>query len=212
MCFAVDNRRLVPPFFPFGRNADELFAAMIVLLDPGALIMHAPLLVRHDPPEKREYANTDVAEVDHSTVDIVIAALYAHVAATPAAGSLKDGLLRFGIYLRDVAGFDEKDFLEWLRFVWSQYVARVVDRLDDTLANTDIRTPWLADDLKRLRGGFVGTLQTWRDAIPREFRARDSSSSDPELPGLREALGRYGASLRVWPDAHDRAVQHHRAQ
>ncbi len=51
--FGLDNRELLPPFFPAGRREDGIFALTLRVTHPQALCGHLPVAVLHDPVPSR---------------------------------------------------------------------------------------------------------------------------------------------------------------
>ncbi len=58
MCIGgLDNRELLPPFSPVGRNEDNIFSTMLMKCFPDAYTVHLPLVLLHAPLEARPYSN-----------------------------------------------------------------------------------------------------------------------------------------------------------
>ena len=53
--FALDNRKLMPPWFPTYRGADRLFPRMLTVLHPDAVFGHVPLALPHEPVNPRNF-------------------------------------------------------------------------------------------------------------------------------------------------------------
>ncbi len=51
----LDNRQLLPPFLPVGRNEDGLFGNLMLRCFPEACTVHLPFGVSHEAPENRPY-------------------------------------------------------------------------------------------------------------------------------------------------------------
>ena len=53
MNIGIDNRSLLPPFLPVGRNEDGTFAMNLHLCVDDALVGHIPVAVLHSPSDLR---------------------------------------------------------------------------------------------------------------------------------------------------------------
>jgi len=54
---ALDNRLLIPPFLPSGRNCEGILAMVLRRTQPDAFIGHLPFAIVHDPgPLERLFA------------------------------------------------------------------------------------------------------------------------------------------------------------
>lgn len=58
----IDNRALLPPYFPWFRNEDFLFGNLIQWLHPGAMMMELPWSVPHLPIPRRRWEKDGVGE------------------------------------------------------------------------------------------------------------------------------------------------------
>src|SRR5262249_39333485 len=58
----IDNRQLLPPFFPVLRNQDGLFASMVKKCIDRASLAYLPVTVFHSPPEIRRFGPNDIWE------------------------------------------------------------------------------------------------------------------------------------------------------
>jgi hypothetical protein len=58
-CMGLDNRSLLPPFLPVGRNEDGVFGVTLGLTDENALFAHLPYGVIHDSQRPSSYAEDE---------------------------------------------------------------------------------------------------------------------------------------------------------
>ncbi|MBA7694740.1 hypothetical protein ES703_103353 [subsurface metagenome] len=67
----LDNRRLLPPFFPVMRNEDGILAVTLRTCFKGGLIGHLPLAALHDPSEPRRFAPEAIREMKPRIAEII---------------------------------------------------------------------------------------------------------------------------------------------
>jgi hypothetical protein len=80
MSFGLDNTRLVPPFFPLGRNLDGAFASLCCMSDESAWIGYLPVAIVHQPESHRRYTSSFLEKASSlSLTDILQMCLHATV-------------------------------------------------------------------------------------------------------------------------------------
>ena len=91
----IDNRHLLPPFFPVQRNSDGIFGHMLRKCVDGSHVAFLPWILLHAPEPPRSFTPDDLW-TDARTVrmaDIVIAAVLAHETRSEEATRRRDWLI-----------------------------------------------------------------------------------------------------------------------
>ena len=195
MCFAVDNVRLLPPFFPTGRNSDGLFAAMLMAFDPTAVTYHTPITVFHNPGTARRRPRKPF-DVTPELSDLVVAMIHAEppIPATRSVG-LSDSLRVFGSRLLSISQASEQIFGNWIADVWAKYVASVLQRLQPQIDELARDSRPIYHDLERLRNAYVQSTQSI-DHLLSSIGGRSRSNRSAIL---QTRVERFGQVLMDWP-------------
>lgn len=187
-----DGRAPLPPFPPFGRNEDAVFAFLLTRCVPGALIGHLPLALLHAPAGTRGYGFSAGGRVGFG--DVLVTCM-ASLEPSPGEASAEERYRDLGRHLRDLAELPEADFQEVLRrLLWHRASARL-DRLcaeRETAAGCASRKT----ELLRAIEGIQGSLLAPDFAVPVDVPGPDLAA---QRAASRALLGRYGELLEAWP-------------
>ena len=200
MNMGVDNRRLLPPFMPAGRNQDGLFGAMIRLCLPNTFRGYLPrYAVRHLPPEKRSYPENGIAFRPLRANDLLI-----YIALTQDQNPIGEGaeaLHTLGDMLVRLARLPQKSFSDYLRKLALQAVHIDVLRAEQILANELDRPDYWRNDVMRYLASARESA-----AKPDFFVPVDLPGSPAErLAAFRQQVLAYGQLLTHWPALVDAA-------
>jgi hypothetical protein len=187
--FGMDNRELLPPFFPVQRNADGIFGLMLQGCDPGSRTAFLPWALLHVPEPARTFAPDDLW-TDATSIrlcDLVIDAVMAHRwradAVTPEArvADLGQHLGRLGVMRL-------RDYEERLRIMHELRRSAFEAVLERTLVSESSPDAW-TDKALRLRQA----MQVDVPLVPRDLPLEDVRAFSQSL------IGRFGAVLEAWP-------------
>ena len=193
----LDNRDLLPPFFPVARNSDGIFGLTLQRVVEDSWVGFLPSTLVHAPQEPRAFAGdeswTEPARV--RMADILISAILVH---QPSDRGLDDGerLCRLGRYLRDLAALGADDFDMFLGSAQQLRNLTLISLLQERLAEYRASPAFWADDVKRT----IELLQ--RAPTERNYLApRDLVTTDDGAARrlARELLSKFGALLEAWP-------------
>ena len=194
MNMGVDNRRLLPPFMPTGRNEDGLFGAMVRLCLPNSFRGHLPqYAVRHLPPEKRSYPENDIAFRPLRANDLLI-----YITLTQDANPIGEGaeaLYMLGDMLMRLARLPQKAFSDYLRKLALQAMHTDVFRAEHRLGNELDRPDYWRNDVMRY-------LASAREAVTKpDFSVPVDLPGNPEqrLAAFQRQVLAYGQLLTHWP-------------
>ena len=194
MNMGVDNRQLLPPFMPTGRNEDGLFGAMVRLCLPNSFRGYLPqYAVRHLPPKKRSYPKNDIAFRPLRANDLLI-----YITLTQdqnPIGENAEALHTLGDMLVRLARLPQKAFSDYLRKLALQAVHIDVLRAERLLANEPDRPDYWRNDVMRY-------LTSARESVAKPgFPVPADLPGTPEerLAAFRRQVLAYGQLLTHWP-------------
>ncbi|WP_006787882.1 hypothetical protein [Thiorhodospira sibirica] len=182
----VDNRSLLLPTLPQGRNEDEFLGAALAFIDPAALYLHFPWMLAHHPAQARPWSG-DIWEQPFTL---------------PINRFLAD-LLR-QIRPRCMASHPLQR-LQYLQAALADFV-QAPDRLCAVYEKTSLQARLARlGELKAIFAQEPQALDTWRDDMQRLITLNqtaglgDGQLFHTRLPLLQRRLGHYVQCLAPWP-------------
>jgi hypothetical protein len=191
--FGFDNRQLLPPFFPFGRNQDALFGWMAARYFPDCYAAHLPFMSAHLPDVGRRYDDrygfrTTVAD----TILWTLSTWNGMASGRPPS----DILQSVGRHLIEYASATQPEFDAAMRLLMLRRAALLMQNLEQNVmrARADGATHWQAEYAKRIDIlQREATAPNW--AVPRDLPTPDAlSDSSGTLRGLMRSFG----ELLIW--------------
>ena len=187
-CMGLDNREILPPFFPPYRSEDGIFAQSLAHSYEGSCLAHVPFTVMHDRQQRRAYG--DVLTVRMS--DLVLSAL----AACPmsmAEMSPTARLERFGKSLIFLGMLDDTEFYEWAQTSVLARAAAIGRSVEAALRRDACFPDYWAEDLS----GIIERIS--RAALDPDYIVPDEVRDCGGLHAAREIIGQFGELLSWWP-------------
>ena len=194
----LDNRELLPPFFPLLRNEDGLFGEALVGYDEDAFGAHVPRALLHSPPVRGRFEGDAIwrAPADVSLADVMRICLR----SAPRRSSGEDPAARLrwlGEHLADLGGGSLETFGSTTRDGLLRQRCAYVDLLEAALDEHGGHPEYWAADVKRCIAaiGDMVSRPDWdlpRDVLPEETRQRRREVT-------RRSVERYGRLLQAWP-------------
>jgi hypothetical protein len=194
----LDNRLLLPPFFPVQRNSDGIFGLMLRKCVDGSHVAFLPWTLLHAPEPPRAFA-PDEMWADAATVrmaDIVIATVLDHetrAGQVTTAARLAD----LGKHLQWLGSLDFPDFEARVRTLQHFRDFAFITALHGQLETYRESPSFWADDVRRMIK-VISEASTAEDhLVPRDLR----HGRDTEAAGRlgQELVGRFGELLEAWP-------------
>jgi hypothetical protein len=185
MCMGLDNTELLPPFPPSGRAEEVGFGALLTACF-GAYAAHLPVLMRHDPPDHREFSEASPFSIClGSWLPACISRFDPGLAASPAAR-----LRAFGSFLDELARLPAGAFDEFTRLVMWDSMSALTGRLDERLHGADPPPGYWAREARE----FMARVR--RAALA---PAAESYKAIGGRSALQDLLGQFGKLLTWWP-------------
>jgi hypothetical protein len=194
MFFGLDNRELLPPFFPPYRNEDGIFAQMLARCREGSCIGHVPVTMLHNRPEGREFGDVETVRMS----DLVMSAM-GSCAISLTETSCADRLKRFGNHLICLGTLPAHDFEEWVRMTVLARASGIATVCDKTLKRDYCYPEYWAADLSATVERLSRAALDPNCFVPEELR--DCGG----LSVAKEIMRQFGELLRWWPAIVERA-------
>lgn len=191
---AIDNRAILPPFFPVLRGEDTIFGFMLGAAVDGACIGHLPITLEHSPAGAREIAPDAIADsaAHPSSFELVIACVQSFSA--PPRTSPAEQMLALGRHLAAIGSLAPADFEEFLRlWVW-QMKALVMARLTHELETSDAESA--RQDVEQYLERMRTSLAADGYVAPPDLETRFGGEA---LAVMQRLIARFGDLLQCWP-------------
>jgi hypothetical protein len=195
MATGLANDRLLPPFFPVGRNSDGVFGVCLVALDPFQLTGHLPWAIHHAPPETRTYEPIPIHEVPAAFRSSDLMSLLIRAAARSIAAVKRDRCRALGLALRELGNSTVGEFqscaIAELNALWT----RRLQALRRTLQRYGAAPGYWARDATAAIHTLESKVSATRHLVPRDLERE----ADPAAR-MRELVALYGDLLVHWPE------------
>jgi hypothetical protein len=194
----LDNRRLLPPFMPVGRNQDGIFAAILRSCFPGALQGFLPWMVQHQPPQRRRPGSVTLGQsAARVSSGQVIQALVGSFVPGPDWRDARANLRALGKTLKELGRAARADFEEVVRLhLWNQ-MSGLASRLAAQLNKYGRQPGFWANDVRQILAALEEALPDPHYPLP--FDLSPAPGDDPPAV-LQRLIARFGGLLEIWPD------------
>jgi hypothetical protein len=198
MFLGLDNRELLPPFFPVTRGEDITFGQTLTRIFPDACSGWLPWVLRHAPLDARHYPpGAAVADARRISMTRVVMACLGTAGPGPFA-TPADALRAAGRHLGRLAALAPADFDEQLAVAVWRHASERIAYLEGLLAAEGPAPDWWAGDVKRVAAALQEALQDPRYVVPRDPGFPDDPAAARQL--ARRLVGLFGRLLEAWPD------------
>jgi hypothetical protein len=191
----LDNRLLLPPFFPVQRNSDGIFGLVLQKCVEASHVAFLPWILLHAPEPPRMFAPdemwTDAATVRIS--DVVIAGVLDFQMSTAnVTGAAR--LADLGKHLQELGSLDFPDFEARVRTVQQFRNFGLITALHGHLHTYAASPSFWADDVTRMIEVLSQASTAEDHLVPRDLpHGRDAGLLGQEL------VGKFGEVLEAWP-------------
>jgi hypothetical protein len=197
-CAAFDNRTLLPPFPPLGRDQDGIFALWLSAADPSSVTACLPLAVLHEPVEARSFPEDAILRGAQGILlnDALRLGVDLGTAATTA-GGVSERLQRLGSWHETLRSLPLAEFHEFLLERRLDLLARAIQMFEQCLSTFGSRPAWWARDIHKVVKACEQAM-----AGSAALHLTESGATRPienEMAVLQQYVGWCGRLLREWP-------------
>jgi hypothetical protein len=192
----LDQRGVLPPFFPCGRNSDGLFTQFLLAVHRDALVAHLPLAVAHLPVPARRHPPEEVwrQAVRMGLSEVVRWALEA--TRLRAEASAEERLTVLGRSFRELGRLEHGAFASFLLECWARRCSGVTLALERQLeARPDAPPRWIADARQAL-----DVVREAGSSGPPVARSLAEYSPVQARERAQALLAAYGELLGMWSE------------
>lgn len=202
MCTAVgfDCRALLPPFIPAMRNEDGLFASLLPIVLPEALIGYLPRSIAHLPMSPRSSSRRHFAAqaCGWGCIDLMIALAKLFPANCLPKADAAGRLRALGRHFVGIGRLDRAELEELALQFYLREKASLAARIERLLREYDRSPADWASDLDRCLEALYVALGERDRALPQDLLP--IAPRDERAAALGSLIRRYGELLLAWPD------------
>lgn len=197
--FAMENREILPPFFPGGNGEDGSFSTLLRFIYRGGLLAYLPFEYIHAPIPIRQRYLKGLSSIQTRANDLIsrlIASRYKESIVSPS--QAEDGLLDAGEYFKSLSLLPHKEFGELVREINVSFFSSYVRFLEHTLSNFEDPPDFVHEAYNRHFDAVQEYLLS-----PRVIEIADLAV-DPakQIPQFQTLLNNFGRLLMFWPQLH----------
>ncbi len=193
----LDNRDMLPPFFPFGRSSDAVFATLARKIGRDDLTGYLPFSVMHDPRKLKTFEPADIFNFHIHISDIVI--MIVKSCPIPDIYSARETrLVMLGNHFKELAGLGHLELVHYLKTEYARQLSGYIRHLESLLRMHGGIPRFWADDVYRTIDMIDSAIDDPCHIFPVELRNTDSPALKESL--LKEILLAFGRMLTVWPE------------
>ena len=188
MCLGLDNRLILPPFFPAYRGEDGIFGQTLALYREDSCFSHLALTIAHDRPPGRVYGNIPTVHM----CDLVQSAI-GTCSISPLEQGSPERLERLGRFLITLGSLTEAEFRDWARAAMFMRASNIVQISQAALTQDCDAPKYWAEDIYRIIDRISLAVQDPDYIVPHEVRGGGG------LRTARETIRQFGGLLCWWP-------------
>jgi hypothetical protein len=196
LCLGMDNRRLLPPYFPAGRNEDGLFARTLRACHTDAFLAHLPFGVQHDRTQRWPYGKEDLSGFSlqlNDILGILVERLAADLRSNDPACRTDD----LGRRLAAIGRMESTEFREYLALILLSYLEQYVAHLEGLRARHGGRPKEWDDDVAAHIRGVQSYMGSELFGVPEELFGPGEIRDAPER--FPRMIRTFGELLCWWP-------------
>jgi hypothetical protein len=190
----LDNRVLLPPFFPGYRNQDGIFVATLKRCVHDGYLGHVPCVLPHarSSPGKSEPRWSSRIRISQILIELIC-----EWPGATRSQSVSECLVSLGRYLVDQASYQSSDFRERVRLILLRRASRLLREQDSMIQLFSGKPEYWARDLE-------GQMEQLREAVvqPGFVQPQDVVGElldkDP-LSTAQDLIKMFGQLLTWWP-------------
>lgn len=192
----LDNRSLLPPFFPVQRNQDGIFATILRVCFKDGYIGHLPLAAIHDPKEKWKFSPETIRSWAPRISEIIILLVQSFEA--PSGERYPEAkIAALGRYLVELSSLPSSEFEEFIKIKWLAQLSQYIDYLEGTLSIYNYAPDYWAEDV----AAHIETVraQSISDALIMPSDLLEGRSEEESKKLFQKLVYKFGELLIWWP-------------
>lgn len=194
----LDNRDIVPPFFPLFRMEDALFGRMIQKCLPDACFGHLPWQLAHLPLKERNHESENFQLfTSFSCFDAVMTGLMIF-SLGPEKKNPAQNLRRLGQHLMEFGSLPLEEYRTIVLEHRRKSMAAEIGSCEDLLLQYPKSPDYWTNDVKKLIQQARGELERGVLLAPETLVAK--LGQDKAEQSLQKFIWRFGKLLQWWPD------------
>ena len=194
----LDNRDLLPPFFPVLRDQDSIFAATLLKCFESAYFCHLPWALLHAPLAARKYSSADVTISSSCGMsDILrycIKGFETGFLFLPSEERLQD----IGKYLMNFGAMPARDFEEFIQIQFWEQASKMINMAEELLQTYEYSPDFWVDDLEKYSQNLMNALLRKESIIP--FDLKEQINTETPLLLTQQLIYQFGELLSWWPE------------
>jgi hypothetical protein len=193
MFAGLDNRDILPPFFPAYRNEDGLFAVLVSLCVRGAFWGHVPLIMQHLPQVSRHCESASVGRLRVSDWLLAACSLWNPGAAM----ATKHRLKALGWHLEALGALPEKEFVMTMTPPLFGRLSALLTYATESFGGNKCPPDWWVREVNNYLSQHVSVALSPDYLTPGDIELSTVSNA---INHLRHMMRQYGLILQWWPE------------
>lgn len=194
-----DGTELLPPFFPFGRNEDSLFALMTRICHPSSETAWLGWALEHRPEPPRTISREELIGFRPHLSELIMAQFIQNLPPSDLVAPA-DRLRSLGDHIQFIGSLPVSDMTETLHTAWADQAVPHAQKAEHLL-KTERRRP-----------------EAWKIDMTEHLECVNRLLGDPDLLFSEKGCGlsaeeagshirQYGALLQCWPEIYEWATE-----
>jgi hypothetical protein len=192
----LDNRDLLPPFFPILRNQDSVFGITLVKVFDTAYFCHLPWALLHAPLESRAYtpAHTSLSCSMSDVLQYCIRAFETSFGFIPA----EERMRAMGKHLMNFGVMPQSDFEEFILIRFWEQTSKLINMAEELLQSYEYSPDFWAENLETYSKALKSVLLRKESIIP--FDLKEQTNTEAPLSFTQQLIYQFGELLDWWPE------------
>jgi hypothetical protein len=192
----LDNRELLPPFFPVLRNQDSIFAVTLVKCFDSYYLCHLPCALLHAPLAARNYRSAK------TTSSCGMSDILRFCIKVFESGFLflspEERLLAMGRHLMNFGAMPPSDFEEFIRIQFWEEATRLINMAEELLQSYEYSPDFWVKDVEAYSQNLRNALLLKESLIP--FDLKEQTNTEAPLLLAQQLIYQFGELLYCWPE------------
>jgi hypothetical protein len=196
-CMGLDNRSILPPFMPCGRNQDGVFGAMLASSDPEALFSHIPYGIIHDAERAAAYEGPANRSASETRMSELVISLLQRAAPSDLPANPAHRMRRIATSFRELGEVSPQEFRTYTTRVLLDVRCHQLAKIESLVSNRSTYPDYWKADLCAYRQVLLSNLRRPEFFLPIE--SHSSVSIHDGFGNAQQFVHAFGRLLHVWP-------------